>query len=46
MRLWLLHLHYPDSKGLVALQRTRGCQHHPQLIRFCICADSLDTQSM
>ena len=46
MRLWTLHPKYLDARGLVALWReallaqkvlrgrTRGYQHHPQLIRF------------
>ena len=46
MRLWTLHPHYLDAKGLVALWReallaqkvlqgkTKGYRHHPQLIRF------------
>jgi hypothetical protein len=46
MRLWSLHPHYLDSKGLVALWRegllaravlageTRGYRNHPQLERF------------
>ena len=46
MRLWSIHPRYLDTKGLVALWRegllarhvlegkTRGYQHHPQLIRF------------
>ncbi|MEO5623616.1 MAG: pyrimidine dimer DNA glycosylase/endonuclease V [Dokdonella sp.] len=46
MRLWSLHPHYLDGKGLVALWReallaravlrgeTRGYTHHPQLERF------------
>lgn len=46
MRLWTLHPHYLDSKGLVAAWReallaqkvlagaTKGYRHHPQLIRF------------
>ena len=46
MRLWTLHPKYLDAKGLVALWReallaqkvlrgkTRGYQHHPQLVRF------------
>ena len=46
MRLWSLHPRYLDSKGLVALWReallaqavlqgkTKGYQHHPQLVRF------------
>ena len=50
MRLWSLHPRYLDAKGLVALWReallaqavlagkTRGYQHHPQLLRFSQCA--------
>jgi hypothetical protein len=46
MRLWSLHPHYLDQRGLVALWRegllaqavlagkTRGYKHHPQLARF------------
>ena len=46
MRLWSLHPQYLDAKGLVAAWReallaqkdlqgkTRGYQHHPQLLRF------------
>ncbi|MDH5609392.1 MAG: pyrimidine dimer DNA glycosylase/endonuclease V [Cyclobacteriaceae bacterium] len=46
MRLWSIHPHYLDAKGLVALWResllaahvlrgeTKGYQNHPQLIRF------------
>ncbi|MEC9482342.1 MAG: pyrimidine dimer DNA glycosylase/endonuclease V, partial [Halomonas sp.] len=46
MRLWSLHPHYLDTKGLLALWRegllaqkvllgqTRGYRNHPQLIRF------------
>ena len=46
MRLWTLHPHYLDAKGLVAAWRegllaqkvlagaTKGYRHHPQLIRF------------
>lgn len=46
MRLWTLHPHYLDPRGLVALWReallaqavlagqTRGYLHHPQLTRF------------
>lgn len=46
MRLWSLHPHYLDTKGLVALWRegllaqavlagqTKGYQRHPQLTRF------------
>ena len=46
MRLWTIHPHYLDAKGLVALWReallaqavllgrTRGYRHHPQLARF------------
>ncbi|HMU39807.1 MAG TPA: pyrimidine dimer DNA glycosylase/endonuclease V [Pseudomonadota bacterium] len=46
MRLWSIHPHYLDAKGLVALWRegllaqkvllgrTKGYKHHPQLIRF------------
>jgi hypothetical protein len=46
MRLWSLHPRQLDGKGLVALWReglqalavvqgrTRGCRHHPQLLRF------------
>lgn len=46
MRLWSIHPKYLDTKGLVALWReallaknvlmnkTKGYQHHPQLIRF------------
>lgn len=46
MRIWSIHPTYLDSKGLVALWResllaqhvllgkTKGYQHHPQLIRF------------
>lgn len=46
MRLWTLHPKYLDARGLVALWReallaqkvlrgkTRGYQHHPQLLRF------------
>jgi hypothetical protein len=46
MRLWTIHPHYLDAKGLVALWReallaqnvlrgkTKGYRHHPQLIRF------------
>lgn len=46
MRLWSLHPHYLDAKGLVAVWRegllalavlksqTRGYRHHPQLLRF------------
>ena len=47
MRLWSLHPHYLDPKGLVAVWRegllaqqvllgkTRGYRNHPQLVRFC-----------
>ena len=46
MRLWTLHPHYLDAKGLVAAWRegllaqkvlagaTKGYRHHPQLVRF------------
>ncbi|HEX3623944.1 MAG TPA: pyrimidine dimer DNA glycosylase/endonuclease V [Verrucomicrobiae bacterium] len=46
MRLWTIHPKHLDAKGLVALWRegllaqkvlqgrTRGYQHHPQLLRF------------
>lgn len=46
MRLWSIHPQYLDAKGLVALWReallaqrvlqgrTKGYQHHPQLLRF------------
>jgi Pyrimidine dimer DNA glycosylase len=46
MRLWTIHPKHLDAKGLVALwregmlaqkvlqRRTRGYQHHPQLLRF------------
>ena len=46
MRIWSLHPHYLDRRGLVALWRegllaqavlrgkTKGYRHHPQLIRF------------
>src|SRR5258705_11089063 len=46
MRLWTLHPHYLDAKGLVAAWRegllakkvlagaTKGYRHHPQLFRF------------
>ncbi|MHB0774232.1 pyrimidine dimer DNA glycosylase/endonuclease V [Halomonas sp. WWR20] len=46
MRLWSIHPHYLDTKGLLALWRegllaqkvllgqTRGYRNHPQLIRF------------
>ena len=46
MRLWTLHPHYLDTKGLVAAWRegllaqkvlagaTKGYRHHPQLVRF------------
>jgi Pyrimidine dimer DNA glycosylase len=46
MRLWTLHPHHLDPRGLVALWReallaqavllgrTRGYAHHPQLVRF------------
>lgn len=46
MRIWSLHPHYLDAKGLVALWRetllalavvegkTKGYKHHPQLSRF------------
>jgi hypothetical protein len=53
MRLWSIHPHYLDQKGLVALWRegllaqkvlrgdTRGYTHHPQLIRFRNTADPM-----
>jgi hypothetical protein len=52
MRLWSLHPHYLDAKGLVALWRegllaqkvltglTKGYRHHPQLARFYHQADT------
>lgn len=51
MRLWSLHPHYLDAKGLVACWResllaqkvlageTAGYRSHPQLIRFRACND-------
>lgn len=54
MRLWTLHPRYLDPQGLVALWRegllaqavlngrTRGYQHHPQLIRFLETASPAD----
>lgn len=53
MRLWSIHPHYLDAKGLVALWRegllaqkvlaghTRGYRQHPQLARFKAQADPL-----
>lgn len=52
MRLWSLHPRYLDARGLVALWRegllaqkvlageTKGCRHHPQLLRFRQQADA------
>lgn len=54
MRLWSLHPHYLDSKGLVAAWReallaraalgglTRGYRAHPQLARFATCSSPED----
>jgi len=51
MRLWSLHPHYLDARGLVALWRegllarkvllgeTKGYRNHPQLVRFRAQAD-------
>ena len=53
MRLWTLHPRYLDARGLVALWReallaqkvlqgrTKGYQHHPQLVRFRAASDPL-----
>jgi len=53
MRLWSLHPQYLDGRGLVALWReallarkvlegkTKGYQHHPQLLRFKACPQPL-----
>lgn len=55
MRLWTIHPHYLDAKGIVALWRegllaqkclaglTKGYTHHPQLNRFKTCADPMGT---
>jgi hypothetical protein len=55
MRLWSLHPHYLDAKGLVALWRegllartilsnkTKGYQKHPQLDRFQSCSTPIAT---
>lgn len=53
MRIWSLHPHYLDSKGLTALWRetllarkvlaggTKGYKNHPQLLRFKAEVDAL-----
>ena len=53
MRIWSIHPKYLDTKGLTAVWRetllakhvlegkTKGYQHHPQLIRFKKQADPL-----
>ncbi len=58
MRLWSIHPHYLDVKGLVALWRegllarkvlegkTKGYTHHPQLLRFKKTKDPLKTIDM
>lgn len=55
MRLWSLHPKYLDAKGLVALWRegllaqkvlmgkTKGYKHHPQLTRFRVCENPVET---
>jgi hypothetical protein len=55
MRIWSLHPKYLDTKGLVAVWRetllakhvlegkTKGYKHHPQLDRFKVSANPLET---
>ena len=55
MRIWSLHPKYLDAKGLVALWRetllakkvlenkTKGYRNHPQLLRFKIAKNSLNS---